>query len=184
MTDSDKLFKYSKETLEKKINKEKDIKMKKAQFTKELDAIELAYFPADKMTINPNTEKVLPKFKGIKSFTCQINKENKSLKCIIIEYEEFHSEFAHGGENINGDPISGYTTSYQTKQLKIYNNKVYNHGSLERKYEFADTMNRNKYNAIKEAQHLFETVKAQINDKFGIKTYAQKQAERLKKRIL
>ena len=157
--------------------------MKQNQITKELDAIELAYFPADKTTINPNTENVLPKFKGIKSFTGQINKDHKSLKCIIIEYEEFYREFAHGGENINGDPISGYSTGYETKQLKIYNNKVYNHGSLERKYEFADTMNRNKYEAQKRMQDMFEKVKQQINDIFGIKTYAQKQADRFKKRI-
>lgn len=184
MQESQSYFKYTKERIEKKINKEEEIKLRKKLFTSQLELIEKAYFPADKLTMNPETHKKLNKFYGIDSFKCEINKDSKTLKCIIVKYKEFFCSYFHGGENRDGDPISGYSTGYEIKELRIYNNKVYNNGYYVHKYEFADAMNRDKYEAEKQMQDIYEKVKQHINDIFGIKTYAQKHAERFKKRIL
>ena len=72
---SQTLFKYSQEKLEKKINKEEDIKMKQKQFTAQLEIIEALFFPKDaKIYKDKHQIELIDKYKGIQSFKCSIYK--------------------------------------------------------------------------------------------------------------
>lgn len=184
-TQTQTLFKYSQEKLSKKIDAEEDIKIKKKQYKETLNEIQSLYFPEDKITINPNTEKKLTKYKGIESIKCFINKDNKSLKYILIEYKEFVATYSCGGDNQFGDSIKGYSTGYDTKQIKIYNNKFYNCGQLEKHMPNPyNEYHKQKNQVLKQSQEMFEDVKQKIKNIFGIKTFAEKQSQRFKKRIL
>ncbi len=161
MSQENTLFKYSKESLESKINEEEQIKMKRKQFKPVLELVKNLYFPDDKTTIQRKihkktgkvTEEEVPLYEDLKSFKCIINKDTKTLKCIIIEYGKFYNNYFCGGEGLDGMPLKGYDSGYSKIEIRIYNNKIYNDNNL---------IQTGNIECIK----MFQTVKQEINKIF------------------
>ena len=97
----------------------------------------------------------------------------------------YTSNYCCGGENQYGDPIKGYSNSYDVKQLNIYNNKIFNDNDYMHIYEdIYNEYHKRNNEAYKQLRDIYDKVNQQIKDIFGIKTFAEKRAERYKKRIL